>query len=480
MNERYNSMRTVASPHFFQLIADIFSVFLSYSIQYYLRFQSGLFGSPIDFTFFEFFAAGLVLLFYWISVFWFSGLYKNWYVRSAFDEFFTVFRVTFIGSLVIFFIWLLDSESKEPRLLFLVFFVVFGFTVNVGRYFVRVIQRKLREKGVIAIPSLIIGNFERAKRLYRDVNKYKKWGYEILGIILVNNENINNDEREAAEENGLPILGTDANTVQLLDEYKPSEVIISLDYPKRSYLLDLANECSKRKISVKIIPDLYEYFTGKVRTLHLYDIPLIEINAQLLKPWQETLKRAFDIVFSAIVILICLPLWIFIPIIIKLETPGPVFYKQTRVGKNGKKFTMIKFRSMIKDAEKISGPKWAQVNDPRVTKFGKFLRKSHIDELPQFWNVLIGDMSVVGPRPERPHFVEKFSKLASYYKRRLIVRPGITGWSQIKYRHYVESKEEIENRLKDDFFYIENMSFKLDFEIIVRTIFLVIKGHGQT
>ncbi|MCK5740736.1 MAG: sugar transferase, partial [Chlorobi bacterium] len=207
--------------------------------------------------------------------------------------------------------------------------------------------------------------------------------------------------------------------------------------------------------------------------------PLIEVNTQLLKKWQEALKKVLDIVFSALVLILGSPVWLLVAIIVKLDSPGPVFYKQERVGKNGRLFMMFKYRSMVPDAEK-GGPRWTSVNDTRVTKFGKFLRSSHLDEVPQFLNVLIGEMSLVGPRPERPVFVEKFSEMIPYYKRRLVVRPGITGWWQVKYTTYVESKEEIENRLKDDFFYIENMSMKLDIEIIVRTVFLVLKGHGQT
>jgi len=229
---------------------------------------------------------------------------------------------------------------------------------------------------------------------------------------------------------------------------------------------------------VKIEPDLYDIFTGQVRTLPIYGIPLIEISSQLLKPWEAAVKRLFDIVFSLLVIILGLPFWLLFALIIKLESKGPVFYTQKRTGKNGNEFRIYKFRSMFTNIPKEAG--WTVVNDPRVTKFGKFIRKSHLDEIPQFWNVLIGDMSVVGPRPEQPKFVEEFSNEISYYKRRLKVRPGITGWWQIQYQPYELSLEEIKNRLKDDFYYIENMSLKLDIEIVVRTVYCVIKGHGQT
>jgi len=471
-----NSIRHKYSPPFLQLVMDIISIFISFTLQYYVRFHSGWFSIPIEFQI-ETFAFGAVfLILYWLLFFWFSGLYKNWYIRSPFDEFFTIIRVTFFGSFIIFFIWLLDSESKEPRLLFLLYFVILSITVIIGRYIARVIQRKLREKGIIKIPSIIAGSYKNALELFEQVSSSKNWGYKVDAIILINND----EDKHIKINMNLPEIYPLEKLDEVIDKFNPYELLISVKSPKHKILLDIVNKAAEKNLIVKIIPDLYEYFTGQVRTLHLYGIPLIEINTQILKPWQEIAKRIFDIVFSILVLVIGLPIWLLVALIIKLESKGPVFYKQIRTGKNGKEFKMIKFRSMVADAEKRTGPQWTKVNDPRVTKFGRILRSSHLDEIPQFLNVLKGDMSIVGPRPERPIFVEKFSKLVPAYKRRLVVRPGITGWWQVKYTTYVESIEEIENRLKDDFFYIENMSFKLDLEIIIRTIFLVFKGHGQT
>jgi len=471
-----NSIRYKFSPPFLQLVMDIISIFISYSIQYYIRFQSGWFSIPIEFQFDTFLLGFIFLIIYWFLFFWFSGLYKNWYIRSPFDEFFTIIKVTFFGSFVFFFIWLFDSESKEPRLLFLIFFFIFSIIVILGRYIARVIQRELRKKGIITIPSIIVGTYKNALELYEQISNSKSWGYKVNAIILLDD---NLDDIENRKDNLLKIFELD-RIDEVIEKENPFEMLISVKSPKHKLLLEIVNKAAEKGIIVKIIPDLYDYFTGQVRTLHLYGIPLIEINTQILKPWQELGKRIFDIIFSLVVLIVGLPIWLLIALIIKLESKGPVFYRQIRTGVNGKEFKMIKFRSMVADAEKKTGPQWTKVNDPRVTKFGRFLRSSHLDEIPQFINVLLGDMSIVGPRPERPVFVEKFSKLVPAYKRRLVVRPGITGWWQVKYTTYVESIEEIENRLKDDFFYIENISFKLDFEIIIRTIFLVFKGHGQT
>jgi exopolysaccharide biosynthesis polyprenyl glycosylphosphotransferase len=198
-----------------------------------------------------------------------------------------------------------------------------------------------------------------------------------------------------------------------------------------------------------------------------------------MQPWERVVKRLIDIVVSLIVLVAGLPLWILIAILIKIDSRGPVIYKQERVGKDGKIFTLYKFRSMHENAEALTGPTWAMKNDPRVTRVGKILRKLHLDEIPQFVNVLKGDMSLIGPRPERPVFVEKLSKEIPLYRRRLKVKPGITGWAQVKYK-YDESIEDVKKKLQYDLFYIENMSLRMDLKIIAYTILHILSGKGQT
>jgi exopolysaccharide biosynthesis polyprenyl glycosylphosphotransferase len=207
-------------------------------------------------------------------------------------------------------------------------------------------------------------------------------------------------------------------------------------------------------------------------------MPLIDIMPQLMPEWEKKLKRAFDIIISLLIIIITLPFCLLVAIAIKIDSVGPVFFTQERCGQNGKVFTIIKFRSMVKDAEKMSGPVWSQKDDPRITKVGKIIRRLRIDEIPQMFNVLTGEMSFVGPRPERPFFVEKLSSEIPYYKRRLKVRPGITGWAQVKHK-YDETLEDVKIKLKYDLFYIENMSLRMDFKIIFRTIYVVLFGKGH-
>lgn len=465
-------------PQVMQFVVDLITITLAYFVYYYIRFKSGLLGNEVDFEFVQTLVTDIVMLAFWIVIFWSVDLYKNWYIRSPFEEFFTIAKVLFFGILAIVFLVFLDS-AKSPRLVFLIYYVVMLLFVSIGRIAVRRIQKRLRVKGVISLPCIIIGSEEKAKDLSIKIKSAKAWGYKVIGFVYSDAKESHSDSiKYLNNDPNIPILGNSADINKILDTVKVQEVFISAEEAPHEILLHIVNECTERKILVKITPDLYDVFTGRTRTLPIYGIPLIAISTQLLKPWEKAIKRLIDIVFSAVVLLLGSPLWILIGILVKLDSYGPVFFKQERVGKNGKIFKMYKFRSMVVNAE-AGGPTWTKVGDKRVTKFGWFIRKSHLDEVPQFWNVLLGDMSLVGPRPELIFFVNKYSEILPYYKRRLLIRPGITGWWQINYGPYEESVEEIKNRLKDDFYYIENMSIKLDIEILIRTVYVVLKGHGQ-
>lgn len=458
------------SPQATQFYADILMLIIGYILYYYIKFETGWFYNVVSP---DLFIPMIILLLYWMILFWLSGLYKNWYVRSPFDEFFLILRVTFFGSFIVFFLVLLDS-NRYPRMVFLVYFAIITLSIAIGRLTSRKVQKRIRRKQIFAIPSVIVGTLEKANDFIEKVRISKSWGYNAIGIILTDSLDENNSIKPLE-----PILGYIDNLPNILNRVSPAELLITVDSPKRSTLVSIANECAERNIIVKIVPDLYDIFTGLVRTLPIYGIPLIEINTQLLKPWEKIIKRFIDIIMSLIILLVGLPLWIIIAILIKIESRGPVFYKQERVGKDGKPFVIYKFRSMVQDAQK-QGSIWTTVNDPRVTKIGYFIRKTHIDEFPQFLNVLKSEMSLVGPRPEQTVIVNKYSSIVPYYKRRHVVKPGITGWWQVNYVVYEESVEEIESRLKDDFYYIENMSLKLDLEIIVRTVILMFRMHGQS
>ncbi|MFN3306770.1 MAG: sugar transferase [Candidatus Kapaibacteriota bacterium] len=457
------------SPIFFELAFDILAILISYIIHYYIRFESGLFESDLHPSFADVFFTGLIILAYWLIAFFFAGLYRNWFVRSPFDEFLAVIKTSFFFNFLLFFFVFLDSSSR-PRLLFLIYFVDITFFVLLGRFIARRLQKYLRQKKLIQIPVVILGTRAEAFELLKKVQTQREWGYDVKAIVLLNN----NIESKAQNIEIYPFEKFE----EVLGRIRPAELFIAIDKPDHEMILDIANKCAESQIIVKIVPDLYDVLTGLVKTFPLYSIPLIEISTQLLRPWEAFLKRAIDILVSSIVLIFGLPIWILVAILIKLDSKGPVLYKQERVGKNGKIFICYKFRSMHVDAEK-TGPRTTVLNDPRVTRVGYFLRKTHIDEVPQFWNVLKGEMSLVGPRPERPVFIESYSNMVPLFKRRLVVRPGITGWNQVKSPLFETNVEHLRNRLKDDFYYIENMSLKLDIEILLRTIYLVLRGRGQ-
>jgi len=454
-------------PVFLQFIGDVLAI--SFSLIFQIAFlyatntmSEGLKIKLNDNPIMHYFPVYLMLVAYWILLFYFSGLYKNWFERSPFEEIFTIIKVTFIGTCL--FVGLLLLDKTNPRMYFLFHFFFLTCTLFIFRTIVRRLQRKLRRMKVISLRTLVIGIENENIELIDKLTTHTDWGYEVFGSIGLS---ANKDYQ------------TLKNEIELFhSNYHIETVILSQGIENSKLLLEIVNLLSMMNIRVKIQPDLYHIFTGQTKTHNIYGIPFIEISPQLLKPWQELSKRIFDIIFSSLVIIIGSPLWLFIAVIIKLESKGNVIFKQMRMGKNNKPFKMYKFRSMVSGAEKKVG--WTEMNDKRVTKFGYILRKSHLDEIPQFYNVLIGDMSVVGPRPETDLITQDIAKDVPYYTRRLVVRPGITGWWQVKYEPHVFSLQEIENRLKDDFYYIENMSLKFDLEIIIRTVWCVFKGHGQT
>jgi exopolysaccharide biosynthesis polyprenyl glycosylphosphotransferase len=402
-------------------------------------------------------------------------MYRTWFAASRFDELTLLFKTSFVGVMILFFLIFIDDLSapsgSTQRYLIFIYWGIFLLFVGSGRIFVRSLQRNLLLRGIGRRNTIIIGYNEKAKEVFNDVNRAKALGLDVIGFVLVN------ENSEIKDGNG-KILGRINEIEKIVNEYNVKEVIIALDKHEHELMLDVIAKCDFNDLTIKIVPDLYEIISGQARTNQLYGIPLIEVNPQLMPVWERKIKRLMDIVFSLIILIVTLPITLLVAIAIKLDSEGPVFYKQIRVGKDGKEFKIYKFRSMFKDAEKHTGPVWSTKDDPRITRVGKILRKFRLDEIPQFINVLRGEMSLVGPRPERPYFVEKLSKEIPLYKRRLKVKPGITGWAQVKHK-YDESIEDVKKKLQYDLYYIENISLRMDLKILFRTIFVVLFGKGH-
>ncbi len=377
---------------------------------------------------------------------------------------------------LLFFIIFIDDYihgvGSAMRILIFVYWGLFLFLVGAGRLFVRSFQRNLLIKGFGRRNALIVGINSKAAEVHRQIKSHKALGLDVSGYIQLNNDS------EIKIFNDTKIIGSINNIEKIISEYEAKEIIIALEKDERDLLVEIIAKCESQNVGLKIIPDLYEILSGQARTSQIYGIPLIDILPQLMPEWEKKIKRIIDIIVSFIIIILTLPVTLITAIAIVYESPGGVFFKQERCGLNGKLFKIYKFRSMKKDAEKNTGPVWSQKDDPRITRVGRFIRKVRIDEIPQMINVLNGEMSIVGPRPERPFFVEKLSEDIPYYKRRLKVRPGITGWAQVKHK-YDETIEDVKIKLRYDLFYIENMSLRMDLKILFRTVFVVLLGKGH-
>jgi len=459
---------------------DVLAIVVSFTIFYGIRVNSGLFSFPPAAPLPDFLQTTAFVVVAWLGLFWFSGVYIAVHNRALFDEYISVLKVIALGMVLLATAIYIDIATSGPPLdvaeqesnrfvSLLIYFLLLLSAIALGRYLVRRGLRRLRRLGIGLRRTIIIGDSPKSRQLLELFSAHPELGYAVVGTIPTS--------PVATDEFLKRRIGTIEDIDRVIAARRIEVVVLGMEH-QRELVPRLLTETAVADTTIKIIPDLYDIVSGQARAQHLYGIPLIEINPQIMPVWEQHLKRGMDIGVSVLMLLGGLPLWLLTALLVKLEDRGPIFYSQERVGIGGKTFMVHKFRSMRTDAES-KGISWTSANDPRVTRIGQFIRTTHFDEIPQLWNVLVGEMSFVGPRPERPFYVEKYSKILPAYPRRLRVKPGLTGWNQVQMEDMIENVEFVQERLRHDFFYIENMSLRLDIEIIFRTVIRILQRKGQ-
>lgn len=463
------------------LIADISAAMAAWTLFFTFRklyIETAKFGKPIPVNFDDQFFWGLIFIpFFWVLTYYLTGTYKDIYRKSRLKEIGQTLFLSLIGVLIIFFTLLLDDQIISYKTYYqsiiTLFLLHFGFTA-----FFRVILSSITNyrihNRIIGFNTLLVGSNENAVKLYNEMEgQSKSSGNRFIGFVHIENKNGFSQELKKS----LSHLGELSDLKRIINEKKIEEVIIAIESFEHENIGKIVNELDYQGLIIKVIPDMYDILSGSVKMSSIFGAPLIEISREIMPTWEQSVKRIIDIVASIMVLTLFSWVYIIVAIAVKATSKGPIFYSHERIGWHGKPFMIHKFRSMLIDAEK-AGPALSSKLDPRITPLGRFLRKVRLDEIPQFYNVLIGEMSIVGPRPERQFFIDQIVLKAPHYKHLHKVRPGITSWGQVKYG-YAENVDEMVQRLKYDIIYIENMSLGVDMKIMIYTSLIVIQGRGK-
>ena len=453
-------------PLLILILSDIAVFAGSVLLAYYFRIYSGFLPavevvpSIIPYTY-----LALITSFLGIIVMWYFDFYHNRIGVAREVKFISIFIsviTTYVLLMAVLFAYRGYSFSRMVILIsmFLNMFILFFAQINL-----KSVQKHLIAKGIGFDKTLLVGSETNCASVLEKLNKSHGSRYQVVGYV-------NSEGRISQSLNGVPILGSLDHLPVIIGSHPIDSVLIAMPSNDHQKILNIIKLCETRGLEYRIIPDLFELITKQIKIGEINGLPTLTLGETRLRGSGKTIKRMMDIVFSLGLLIICSPLMVILAIIIKLSSDGPIFYKQERVGMDGKVFHMYKFRSMYNDAE-ANGPVWSVDNDPRCTKVGRFMRKHNLDEFPQFINVLLGDMSMVGPRPERPYFVNKFKEQIPQYMRRHMVKSGITGWAQV---NGLRGNTSVADRTKYDIYYIEKWSVPFDLQIILRTVSASLKS----